>query len=125
MTTFTSYRIDDYQVILYGNDLDGAVQRWMAASIHFYTSGKRVGTAHFARQGQTAPDATFENGLIIMNAQGEQFERTLDLLRHEEIVYLVWHPHHDEKENNDGDAYIITKRDHVGEDGPHHSSPGR
>lgn len=118
MMPFISHRIDDYQVILYGNDLDGAVQRWMAASIHFFTGSKRVGTANFARQGQTAPDATYENDKIIMNAQAEQFERVLDLLRHEEIVYLVWHPHHDEKEHNDGDAYIITKRDHIGEDRP-------
>ncbi len=56
--------------------------------IYFYSKGKYVGSAYFARDGYTAPDARYSGGTIYYHAQGEQYERTLDLLRNEKPVYL-------------------------------------
>ncbi len=114
MTTKT-HKIDEYSVQIYANDLRGNVMRWAAGVIYLYSSGKHVATAYFARDGYTAPDATYAGGKIYFHAQGEQYERVLDMLRNEEPVYLRWVPHPDPGEPNDGNAYFFCGREPVGE----------
>jgi hypothetical protein len=115
MPTVT-HKIDEYSVQVYANDLRGNLTRWAAAVIYLYSSGKYVGSAYFARDGHTAPDCVYSAGIIYYHAQGEQYERVLDLLRNEEPVYLTWAPHSDTAESNDGDAYVYSGREPVGEE---------
>ncbi len=115
MPTVT-HTVDEYSVQLYSNDLRGNLTRWAAGVIHFYSSGQHVGTGYFARDGYVGPDATYSGGKIYYHAQGEQFERVLDLLRNEQPVYLRWVPQSDPGESNDGIAYIYSGREPVGEE---------
>lgn len=115
MPTVT-HTIDEYSVQVYANDLRGNLTRWAAGVIYLYSSGNHVGSAYFARDGYTAPDAVYSGGIIYFHAQSEQYERVLDLLRNEQPVYLRWTPHSDSGEPNDGDAYFYTGREPVGEE---------
>lgn len=108
--------IDEYSVQVYANDLRGNLTRWAAGVIYLYSSGSHVGTAYFAREGYTGPDAVYSGGKIYFHAQSEQYERVLDLLRNEKPVYLRWRPHSDTGESNDGNAYFYTGREPVGEE---------
>jgi hypothetical protein len=108
--------IDEYSVQVYANDLRGNLTRWAATVIYFYSSGSHVGSAYFAREGYTAPDAVYSGGKIYYHAQTEQYERVLDLLRNEKPVYLAWRSHSDTGEANDGDAFIYSGREPVGEE---------
>lgn len=111
-----TFNIDEYSTQLWANDLRGNLTRWAAAVIYFYSKGKYVGSAYFARDGYTAPDARYSGGKIYYHAQGEQYERALDLLRNEKPVYLRWVPYSDSSEPNDGNAYLYTGREPVGEE---------
>ncbi len=111
-----THRIDHYSLQIYGNDLHGAVTRWATAVIYLYSSGNHVGSAYFAREGFTAPDATCSDGMIYFHAQHEQYEKVLDLLRNEDPVYLCWEPRRDPREPNDGNAYFFSGREPAGED---------
>lgn len=115
MTTVT-HKIDEYSTQVYANDLRGSITRWAAGVIYLYSSGKHVGSAYFAREGYTAPDATYAGKIIYFHAQHEQYERVLDLLRNEEPVYLCWRQRQDPTEPNDGNAYFYTGREPVGEE---------
>jgi len=116
MKTVT-YRVDAYAVRVFANDLRGNRTRWAAAEISFYSKNKLVGRAFFARAGYTTPpDSTYAGGIIWYNAAGEQFERVLDLLRNEKPVYIRWQPHVDTGEPNDGNAYVFTSQEPVGEE---------
>jgi len=115
MPTVT-HKIDEYSVQAYANDLRGNYTRWAATVITFYSGKKRVGSAYFAREGFTAPDCVYSGGIIYYHAQGEQYERVLDLLRNEGPVYLRWAPHSDSAEPNDGNAYVYTGREPVAEE---------
>lgn len=107
--------IDKYSVHIYGNDLRGRVES-RAARIYLFSSGSYVGTAIFAREGHTMRESRYYKGIIYYYAQGEQYERVLDLLRNEKPVYLRWTPHSDPDEPNDGNAYFLTNREPIGEE---------
>jgi len=111
-----THAVDEYSVQVYANDLRGNLTRWAVGVIYLYSSGSHVGTAYFARDGFTAPDAVYSGGKIYFHAQSEQYERVLDLLRNEKPVYLCWRSHSDSGESNDGDAYFYTGREPVGEE---------
>jgi len=111
----TSYKIDSYAARIYANDLRGSLTRWAAAELTLYSGGKTVGLAYFARNGENAPDCVLSGEVIYFHAQGEQYERILDLLRNESPVYLAWVPKADSTEANDGDAYFYTGSEAVGE----------
>lgn len=114
---FVTHSIEDYSVQVYANDLRGSITRWAAAVIYLYgNNGAHVGTAYFAREGHTAPDAVYAGNKIYYHAQGEQFERVLDILRNEKPVYLRWVSQNDATEANDGNAYFYTGREPVGEE---------
>ena len=108
--------IDEYSVQVYANDLRGSRTRWASTVIYLYSSGSHVGTAYFARDGHTAGDAVYSGGKIYYHAQGEQYERVMDILRNEKPVYLRWRSQSDSTETNDGDAYFYTGREPVGEE---------
>lgn len=110
-----THKIDEYAVQIYANDLRGNFTRWAAAVINLYAEGQHVGSAYFARNGYTAPDCIYSNGKILYHAQGEQYSRVLDLLRNEDPVFIRWAPQVDTGEENDGNAYIYTGREPVGE----------
>jgi len=105
---FTSHKIDKYTVQIYANDMKGAVTRWASKVIRLFSGGKAVAVAYFAREGLNAPEASFSNGIIYFHSQSEQFAPVLDLLRHENPVYIAWKPKSDTEESGDGDAFFYT-----------------
>ena len=65
-----TFKIDEYSTQLWANDLRGNLTRWAAAVIYFYSNGNYVGSAYFARDGYTAPDAVYSGGKIYFPGLG-------------------------------------------------------
>jgi hypothetical protein len=105
----TSFKIDSYFVKIFGNDSKGSRTRWGDRCIHLYSEGKEVAQAVFAKHGQEVPEPYFSGGKIYYFAGGDQFADVLNLLRHEDPVYIAWEPVHDPKEPEDGDAFFSTE----------------
>ena len=110
-----SFLVDKYSVQLYANDLRGSLTRWADKVVYMYSGGQNVGIAFFAREGASAPDAAFSGGVIYYHAPGSQYGPVIDILRNEKPVYISWVPHTDSTEPNDGDAYLYTGQEPVGE----------
>lgn len=110
-----SFLIDKYSVQLYANDLRGSMTRWADKVIYLYSGNQLVANAYFAREGTSAPDATFSGGVIYYHAPGSQYAPVIDMLRNEKPVYIAWTPHADSTEPNDGDAYLFTGQEPIGE----------
>lgn len=110
-----TFQIDKYTVQLFANDLRGSLTRWADKVIFLYSGNQNVGQAYFAREGASAPDATFSGGIVWYHAPGSQYAPVMDMLRNEKPVYINWFPHTDSTEPNDGNAYFSTGQEPIGE----------
>ncbi len=105
----TSYKIDSYCIKIFGNDSKGSRTRWGDRCLQLFSEGKEIAQAVFAKPGHEVPEPYFSEGKIYYFAEGDQFADVLNLLRHENPVYIAWEPVHDPKEEEDGDAFFYTE----------------
>lgn len=105
----TRYQIDAFQIEIYSVDRKGGRTRWGDRKIRLFSRGKEVAQAVFAKCGEKCPEPYFAEGKIFYFASSSQYPDVLDLLRHENPVFICWNPVHDPKESQDGDAFFTTK----------------
>ncbi len=107
--TSTEYKIDNYSIEIYANDLKGGRTRWGQKLIRLFSEGREVAQAVFARDGKEVPEPYLSGDKIFYFAPENYYSNVLDLLRNEKPVYIAWMPVSDPKEPGDGDAYFYTK----------------
>lgn len=101
-----SYKIDSFNIRLYGNDQKGGRTRWGDKVIRLTSKGKEIGQAVFAREGAKSPEAYCSGDKIYFFAPSSQYSAVVELLRRPEPVYLNWESVNDPKEKDDGDAFF-------------------
>ena len=101
-----SYKIDSFDIRLYGNDQKGGRTRWGDKVIRLTSKGKEIGQAVFAREGAKSPEAYCSGDKIFFFAPSSQYSAVVELLRRPEPVYLNWESVNDPKEKDDGDAFF-------------------
>ena len=107
--TRTEYKIDNYSIEIYANDLKGGRTRWGQKLIRLFSEGREVAQAVFARDDKEVPEPYLSGEKIFYFAPHHYYSDVLDLLRNEKPVYIAWMPVSDPKEPGDGDAYFYTK----------------
>jgi len=102
------YRVSGYTIELYGTDRKGKRTRWGDRIIKIFSDEKEVGQAVFAADGEDVQDSYCADGKIYYFGHGNQYRNVLDLLESKTPIHFAWHPVHDTKESNDGDALFTT-----------------
>ena len=116
-----TYEIDDYDVQIFGRDWGGSEHQWARARIEFADgSGESIGGVVFLQEGSDAGadegasvsdyDSTtlYGDDQIWLTARVDQFDRILDVLRHEPSVFVHW-KWRTEPEDGDGYGWISTR----------------
>ncbi len=81
---FVSAPIDEYKVVLYGED---AIPGDLVAFIHCYHNGSNVMSCEFYRDGAALPENRFKGGRVGLVYPYSHFDEILDVLRNEKPLY--------------------------------------
>lgn len=85
MSNFITSPIDNYKVVLYGEDANAGD---LVAFIHCYNKGSNVVTCEFYKEGSPLPDNRNKGGRVGLAYPWTRFYTMVDVLRNEKPLYF-------------------------------------